>query len=465
MASSLHVLLFPFMAKGHTIPILQLTRLFLRRNATVTLFTTPSNHPYISAALSDTPTTIISLPFPQNIPGISAGVESTDKLPSMSLFLPFVSSTKLIKPHFEQALHNLQTPVTFMVTDGFFGWTLDSANKFNIPRLVYYGMSNFAITMSRVISHNPNLFTGISDTDEVIVPEFPWMKVTRIELGDKLNSNDVNNPIAEWMTEQIVATSKSYGLITNSFFELEPVYADFWNSKIGPKSWSVGPFCFSQKVVDQPNSKDQRTIQRPSWMVWLDEKLQLGNPVLYLAFGSQSEISVEQIEEIEIALERSEVNFLWVVRGETRNIKSRFEERVKGRGVVVREWVNQREILEHESVTGFVSHCGWNSVLESICAAVPIVAWPMMAEQPMNAKFVVEEMGIGVRVESCDGSLNGFVKWEELEKRVRELMEGEKGKEMRKKVKEISAASVRAVEDGGSSWRSMNELIEELQAK
>ncbi|KAJ9540559.1 hypothetical protein OSB04_027065 [Centaurea solstitialis] len=151
MASSLHVVLFPFMAKGHTIPILHLARLLLRRNAAVTIFTTPSNHPYISASLSDTPTTIISLPFPQNIPGIPAGVESTDKLPSMSLFLPFVSSTKLLKPDFEHALKTLETPPTFMITDGFFGWTLDSANKFDIPRLVYYGMSNFAITISRVI--------------------------------------------------------------------------------------------------------------------------------------------------------------------------------------------------------------------------------------------------------------------------------------------------------------------------
>lgn len=460
MASSLHVLLFPFMAKGHTIPILQLARLFLRRNATVTLFTTPSNHPYVSASLADTPTTIISLPFPQNIPGVPAGVESTDKLPSISLFLPFVSSTKLIKPHFEEALQSLQTPVTFMVTDGFFGWTLDSANKFNIPRLVYYGMSNFAITMSRVISHNPSLFNGKSDTDQVVVPEFPWIKVTRIEFGETFNSNDINNPLAEWMTEQILATTKSYGLVTNSFFELEPVYADFWNSNIVPKSWSVGPFCFSQKAVELNSCS---STQKPPWMVWLDEKLQLGSPVLYVAFGSQSEISVEQIEEIKIGLERSEVNFLWVVRGNKSRFDDGFEERVKGRGIVVREWVNQREILEHESVKGFVSHCGWNSVLESICAAVPIVAWPLMAEQPLNAKFVVEEIQIGVRVETCDGSLNGLVKWEGLEKRVRELMEGEKGKEMRKKVKEISEAAVKAVEDGGSSWRNMNELIKSFK--
>ncbi|KAJ0557797.1 putative flavonol 3-O-glucosyltransferase [Helianthus annuus] len=133
----LHIVLFPFMAKGHTIPFLQLARrLFvLRRNATVTLFTTPANHQYVSASLPDTPTTIVTLPFPDNIPGIPSGIESVDKLPSLSLFYSFISSTELMKPHFEQAIQSLKTPVTFMITDCFFGWTLESANVFNIPRL------------------------------------------------------------------------------------------------------------------------------------------------------------------------------------------------------------------------------------------------------------------------------------------------------------------------------------------
>ncbi|KAI3704780.1 hypothetical protein L1987_75009 [Smallanthus sonchifolius] len=151
-STSLHVVLFPFMAKGHTIPILQLTRLLLHPNAAVTLFTTPANHSYISTSLSDTPTSIIILPFPHNIPGVPPGVESVDKLPSLSLFYSFVSSTKHMKSHFEHAIRSLKTPVTFMITDGFFGWTLESANLFNIPRLVYYGMSNFANTIP---SHLP----------------------------------------------------------------------------------------------------------------------------------------------------------------------------------------------------------------------------------------------------------------------------------------------------------------------
>ncbi|GJZ80928.1 UDP-glycosyltransferase 90A1-like protein [Tanacetum coccineum] len=464
--SSLHVVLFPFMAKGHTIPILQLARLLLRRNATVTIFTTPANYPYISTSLLDTSTSIISLPFPKNIPGVPPGVESIDKLPSLSLFFPFGSSTKLMQPDFEKAVQSLKTPVTFMVTDGFFDWTLESANKLNIPRLVYYGMSNFAITINRVMSlFHKHLFEAKSDGDPVIVPGIPRLTVTRDEIDNVFNGLDTDSPFAKWVLDNVLATSKSYGLVTNSFFELEPVYMEYWNSKLEPKSWSVGPFCLAQEVT----KTKLLSGQKPSWMVWLDKKLQLGSPVLYVAFGSQAEISQDQIEEIKVGLEKSEVSFLWVMRrsenGVHATLDDGFEERVKEKGVVVREWVNQREILEHEIVKGFMSHCGWNSVLESICAGVPILAWPLSAEQPLNAKFVVDDIKIGMRVETCDGSVKGFVKGEGLEKKVKELMEGEKGKEVRKQVAELRNSAMKAVEEGGSSWCSLNELIDELQNK
>ncbi|KAJ9540558.1 hypothetical protein OSB04_027064 [Centaurea solstitialis] len=319
--------------------------------------------------------------------------------------------------------------------------------------------------MPTVIAQNPSLFDAKSETDQVAVPEFPWMTVTRLDFGESFSFNDINKPLVDWVMEQVIATTKSYGLVTNSFYELEPVYADYWNANSAPKSWSVGPFCLTEEIVEQNGFLSTEEKVKPWWMVWLDEKLRVGSWVLYVAFGSQAEISVEQMEEIKIGLERSDANFLWVVRGKKGGFGDGFEERVKGRGVVVGEWVNQREILEHESVKGFVSHCGWNSVLESVCGGVPMVAWPLMAEQPLNAKFVVEEVGIGVRVETCNGRLDGFVGWEVLEKRVREVMEGEKGKEMRRKVEELREAAVAAVEEGGSSWRSMNEMIEELQGK
>ncbi|KAM3284286.1 hypothetical protein P3S67_023085 [Capsicum chacoense] len=80
--------------------------------------------------------------------------------------------------------------------------------------------------------------------------------------------------------------------------------------------------------------------------------------------------------------------------------------------------------------------------------------------------MVVEEIKIGLRVETCNGSVRGFVKCEGLEKPIREFMEGDKGKEARKKVKEIGEEAINAVKKGGgTSCQALNEVIYELSEK
>ncbi|KAM7503617.1 hypothetical protein LguiB_002521 [Lonicera macranthoides] len=128
------------------------------------------------------------------------------------------------------------------------------------------------------------------------------------------------------------------------------------------------------------------------------QKEEQGSSVLYVTFGSLAEISKEQFREISKGLEESEVNFLWVVRkNEEFDYVNEFEERVKERGMIVREWVNQREILGHESMKGFLSHCGWYLVVESMCAKVSVLARLMVAGQQLNAKMVVKEIKIWLK--------------------------------------------------------------------
>nr|GEW82095.1 UDP-glycosyltransferase 90A1-like [Tanacetum cinerariifolium] len=466
MASSLpvgstqrpHFVLFPFMSKGHTIPLLHLASLLIKRNILVTIFTTKANRPFVSQFLEKCQhgfISIIELPFPSKVEGIPQGIESTDKLPSMSLFRPFAIATKLIQPHFEQALSNL-ADATCIVSDGFLSWTLASANKFRIPRLSFYGMNSYADAVSREIAAN-QLLSGPETDDELItVPKFPWIKVSRNDFDAPFNKRDPTGPHMDFVIECVIASANSYGMITNSFHELEPIFLDYMNREAKPKAWCVGPLC----LAESPTITDQK----PRWMKWLDQKKDEGYSVLYIAFGSQAQITTQQMEAIAEGLEESEVNFVWVVRKSETSVLNELGEKVGERGLIVTEWVDQRDILKHESVKGFLSHCGWNSVLESICSEVPILAWPMMAEQPLNARMVVEEIKIGLRVETCDGSVKGFVKSEGLKKMIKELMEGEKGKEVRKKVKEVGAAAKKAMAEGGSSWRTLNELIDELQA-
>ncbi|KAI3748076.1 hypothetical protein L6452_10931 [Arctium lappa] len=459
-----HIIIFPFMSKGHTIPLLHLSHLLLHRQINITLITTNANRPFIAHFLPHD-SNIIDLPFPTQVEGLPQGIESTDKLPSMSLFPPFVTATKLMQPHFEQALEKL-SHVTAIVSDGFLSWTLDSANKFGIPRLSFSGMNNYTGAVGQEVFLN-RLFSGPeSDDDLITVTGFPWIKITRNDYEEPLNQRVPTGPILDFIMETGIKTAKSFGLISNSFYELEPLFVDYLNREPKPKVWCVGPLCLAEpppKKVDD----DHPGAHRPEWMEWLDRKLARESAVLYVAFGSQAEISTQQLEAIAKGLEESQVNFLWVVRkndDETNVVLKDLEERVGERGMIVREWVDQMEILKHEIVKGFLSHCGWNSVLESICWKVPILAFPMMAEQHLNARMVVEEIRIGLRVETCDGSVRGFVTADGLKKMVKELMEGEKGKEVRKKVEEIGEGGKKAMAEGGSSWRTLNELIDELQS-
>ncbi|CAN0919668.1 UDP-glycosyltransferase 72E1 [Linum grandiflorum] len=192
---------------------------------------------------------------------------------------------------------------------------------------------------------------------------------------------------------------------------------------------------------------------------WLDE--QPSESVIYVSFGSGGTLSRAQMAELAWGLELSGQRFIWVVRppvdddsskasssdsdGPQRYLPEGFTSRTKERGMVVPMWAPQAEILAHESVGAFLSHCGWNSTLESITSGVPMVVWPLYAEQNLNAVLLTEELRVAVRPAWNDG---GVVKRGEIESLVRRVMEGEEGKAIRERVKEV-------MENGGSalSWK------------
>ncbi|CAN0905159.1 UDP-glycosyltransferase 90A1 [Linum grandiflorum] len=448
----IHAVLFPFMSKGHTIPILHLARLLLRRQISVTILTTPANRPFIASALpvlgASTTASVLELSFDHDIPGIPAGVESTDKLPSMSLFPQFALSTeRILRPQFDSALQNLQPRPTFMVADGFLWWTQDSAEKFGIPRLTFYGMSNHASSVSRAIAGD-RLLLGLESEDELItVTQFPWIKVCKSDFEELKGAN------AEFVWKSIMASSRSFGYVMNSFYELESVFVDYLNGLGSQKHYCVGPLCLADDENDVVENENP-------WKRWLDKKLEEGKSVLYVAFGSQAEISREQLEEIARGLQDSEANYLWVIRKDAELVRDGGKD--ENRGMVIGDWVNQREILGHKSVKGFMSHCGWNSVMESVCAGVPMLAWPMMAEQPLNARMVVDELKVGLRVEGS-GRNGRFVKRGTVEATVRELMAGDKGMEVAKNVAAFAHKAINSMEKGsGSSCRTLDGLVRDL---
>ncbi|KAK4485437.1 hypothetical protein RD792_008077 [Penstemon davidsonii] len=190
---------------------------------------------------------------------------------------------------------------------------------------------------------------------------------------------------------------------------------------------------------------------------------------LFMLFGTSTSMSDEEIEELALGLEQSKQRFLWVLRdadkgnvfhGEARRGKlpEGFEERVKGVGIVVRDWAPQIEILAHESTGGFMSHCGWNSCIESITMGVPVAAWPMHSDQPRNTVLVTEVLKIGLVVREWTHR-EELVKASTIGNVVKRLMASEEGNVIRKRAEELGATVRQATEEGGVSRVELDSFI------
>lgn len=191
---------------------------------------------------------------------------------------------------------------------------------------------------------------------------------------------------------------------------------------------------------------------------WLDRCEEEGS-VLYVCFGSQKLLRKEQMEALAFGLERSMTRFVWVVKEEGYgHVPCGFENRVSGRGIVVRGWAPQVAILGHRAVGGFLSHCGWNSVLEAVVAGVGILGWPMEADQFANASLLVEDVGMAVKV--CEGA-DSVPDPDELGRAVKGVMGGDSPQKRRARL--MREEAVGAVSEGGASSKELGELVEALK--
>ncbi|KAK1630600.1 hypothetical protein QYE76_004915 [Lolium multiflorum] len=448
-----HVAIFPLMARGHTIPLTQLVHLLLRRRlASVTFFTTPGNAAFVRSLLP-AGADVVELPFPA-----SHGAENVEGVASASAFADFVDATLALQPRFEEALASMRPAASLLIADPFMYWTASSAAALGVPRVSFLGTSAFAHVMRESFVRDMPGFDGTGD-GTYTVPEFPDVKFLLA---------DVPPPPVSMLpldAKMAMAVAGSRGVIMNTFDGLEGRYIERWNRHIGPRAWPIGPLRLAREcsaVVDDVVVNGTK----PSWLAWLDEKAAAGESVIFVALGTLLAVPETQLREVARGLEEAQVNFLWALRSDDSvGLGVGFEERVRGRGMVTRGWVNQQVILQHDCVAGFLSHCGWkwNSVLESVSAGVPLAAWPMEFDQPFNAKLVVDELRIGVGVKRSDETVReGLVKSEEISRTVREIMLGETRVPAAKNAAVLAGQARRAVSAGGSSWKMVEEMIGEL---
>uniref|UniRef100_A0ACD5ZM00 Uncharacterized protein n=1 Tax=Avena sativa TaxID=4498 RepID=A0ACD5ZM00_AVESA len=449
-----HVAMLPFMAKGHAVPLLHLARLLLGRGlaSAVTFYTTARNAPFIRAGLAGVhgAPAVVELSFPSG--SNESAPQSMDELPSSAHLVDLISAVAALRPAFAAALASAEPRPDLLVHDGFLLWAKDVADELALPRLVTLGMGGFAsYVCAAVTAHRPH--AGVSSPSEPFpvhgLP--PGLRLTKADLHPPFDDPEPAGPLWDFVCESGSVMQTSRGVIANSFHELDSLYVDLWNREFRPRMWQVGPLCLAAEPVDK--TMDNRDITD-----WLDSRLVMGRPVLYVAFGSQAELSRAQLEEIAAGLDLSGLDFLWVVRSKWFVADDSFGDRFGDRGKVVQGFIDQLGVLSHNAIKGFFTHCGWNSVLESISMGVPILAFPMAAEQKLNAKFVVDVVHVGLRVwpkddEGEEGG--GLVVSGDVQVLARELIFGERGKLAAARASQLSVASRKAMEVRGSSFENL----------
>lgn len=255
-----------------------------------------------------------------------------------------------------------------------------------------------------------------------------------------------------------VNIQKSAGIIVNTCYALElRAFEALSNDLCSPNArtppvYPLGPMI---DVESGKKSGGGGGVEHEC-MRWLD--LQPRKSVIFLCFGRRGVFSARQLRETAVGLENCGYRFLWAVRnppGEEAELPEGFLERTRERGLVLKSWAPQTQVLSHDSVGGFVTHCGQSSMLEAVSFGVPMIGWPLYAEQRMNRVSMVEEMKVALPVEAAEG----FVTAAELEVKVRELMESKRGKEIRRRVAEMKFALAAATRKGGSSMVALERFM------
>ncbi|KAL0559711.1 hypothetical protein IC582_000078 [Cucumis melo] len=477
MGTQLHMFLLPFMARGHMIPMVDLAKLLSSRGIKITIVTTPLNSISISnsiqnsKSLSTSQIQLLILKFPSAEVGLPDGCENLDSVITPDMFPKFISAFNLFQNPFEEAVMK-QRPHCILA-DMYFPWANDVAAKFGIPRLNFHATSFFSSCASEFMRIHEPYNHVLSDTEPFLIPRLPGdITFTKMKLPQFVREN-LKNEVSEFIKRAHELGFACYGIIMNSFYELEAEYVDCCRNVLGIKAWPIGPLSLCNKETEEKAQRgNESSIDEHECLKWLDSKKP--NSVVYVCFGSMAKFNFDQLKEIASGLEAARKNFIWVVRKvkkeeEEENhdwLPEGYEQRMEGKGLIIKGWAPQVLILDHPAVGGFVTHCGWNSTLEGVTAGVPMVTWPMAAEQFYNEKLVTDvlKIGVAVGVQKWVRVVGDFIEREALENAIRRVMEGEEAKEMRNRAKELAKMAKKAVTENGSSYSNLHDLIQELKS-
>ncbi|KAH6756573.1 UDP-Glycosyltransferase superfamily protein [Perilla frutescens var. hirtella] len=457
-----HIAIFPSPGAGHLIPLVEFARKLLHRHHVSATIIIPTAGP-----LSPAEDTILST-LPPAINHLLLPAVNFDDLPpdAMVETRVFLTASRSV-PSFRNAVKSLldsgkkisAVVVDLLGTDAF-----EAAFEFKIPPYIFVPSTATALSL---FLHLPELDETVSCEYREVSEKLTIPGCMPIHGKDLLDAvQDRNNDAYKFLLYHVKRYRMCEGIILNSFLELENGPINFLlkqESGNHPTVFPIGPLI----RVGSESAKNSECLR------WLDD--QPNTSVLYVSFGSGGSLSHDQMIELALGLEMSNQRFLWVVRcpNDTASnatyfsilnsddplafLPEGFLNRTQGRGLVVPHWAPQVPILAHGSVCAFLTHCGWNSTLEAVVCGVPLIAWPLYAEQKMNALMLVEELKVAIRAQVGENGLVGRV---EIANIIKCLMEGDEGKEISTRMRGLKDAAADVVSENGSSTKLLAQLVE-----
>ncbi|KAM3360218.1 UDP-glucosyltransferase 29 [Capsicum galapagoense] len=413
--NTISVLMLPWLAHGHINPFLELSKKLANRNFHIYMCSTPVNLNSIKKRVTEKYSQsieLVELNLP-SLPDLPPQYHTTNGLPP-HLMNTLKTAFEMAAPKFSEILQTLNPDL--VIHDYNQPWVADSASSMNIPAVQFPTFSATAVAWAIHMSEN-------------IEEKFPFPEIYLHQYEMLSLKKDINEaPDKMFPFDEALKQSQDI-ILVKTCRDFEGKYIDYLSNLVSKKIVPVGSLV--QESIDQDDHDEI--------MQWLDKK-EKGSTV-FVSFGSEYFLSNEQINAVAQGLELSRVNFIWVIRfpqGERINTRDAFPEgfleRVGERGMVMEGWAPQAKILQHPSIGGFVSHCGWSSFMESMKFGVPIIAMPMHIDQPMNARLV-EYIGMGVEAVRDE---NGKLMSAEIAKGIRKVLMEESGEGVRKKAKQLS---------------------------
>ncbi|XP_021841626.2 anthocyanidin 3-O-glucosyltransferase 2-like [Spinacia oleracea] len=474
----------PTPGMGHLLSAVEVSKLIIQRDRRISILILIIKVPMTSSILdSFVESQSRDNPYPTRLTFIT--LPPLSNCPDPSSFSFFQTLITLQKPLVKQAVTDRISKVgspalAGFILDMFCTNIMEVADEFMVPSYIFFtsgaSLLNFIFLFQKLEDdEGVDTVTKFNDPEiEFDVPGFVNQvngKVVPVVFLEKEGGSSM-------IIDHARRFKKSNGIIVNTFTELESVGVealfDQVSKNIIPAVYPVGPILeLESKTRGGSQDESQDKI-----LQWLDD--QPSSSVVFLCFGSMGCFDADQVKEIANGLEKSGHRFLWSLRKPPPEGKvgmptehetfvdvlpDGFLERTAERGKMI-GWAPQVSILSHQAVGGFVSHCGWNSTLESIWFGVPMATWPLYAEQQLNAFELVKELGLAVEIRMDyrrdwkTKKANFTVTAEEIENGVKKLMSLDE--ETKKKVREMSEKGKKALEEGGSSHMWLGRFIEDV---